>query len=158
MSQWFRVFGRNEVQIAPAAVVEALHGLGVETTGNFRGDDLGWFWAEFVLDPEEPPLRLERYLTKEDEIRADLNSWAAWLEGTGDSPQHVRLMQHVISTAQLFTMHQPIEDADEIEADPAKEQVFVGLCQFLARTTDGVYQVDHQGFFAADGTRLVPEE
>jgi hypothetical protein len=33
----------------------------------------------------------------------------------------------------------------------------VGLCRFLARATDGFYQVDDEGFFEADGTLLVKE-
>ena len=32
------------------------------------------------------------------------------------------------------------------------------VCRFLARATDGIYQIDGQGFFAADGTLLVTEE
>jgi hypothetical protein len=157
MSQWFRVFGRNDVQPAPAALLEWLHGQGVEVTGNFRGDDLGWFQAELLVDPDAAPLRLDRYLAKEDDIRGELNTWAAWLESAGDSPTHLRLMQHVVGTMQLFTLHQPIEEAEEIADEPLVETLCIGLCQFLARATDGVYQADHQGFFAADGTVLVPE-
>lgn len=156
MSQWFRIFGRNDVQPAPAALLDALRDLGVETTADFRGDDLGWFRANFRIDADAP-LRLERYLTKEDAIRGDLNTWAAWLESAGDSPTHLRLMQHIISTTQLFTLHQPLEEADEPEIDLRIEAVSLGLSQFLARLTEGVYQADHHGFFAADGTLLVPE-
>lgn len=158
MSQWFRVFGRNDVQLAPAALLEWLHGQGVEATANFRGDDLGWFEANVRFDADTPPLRIDRYLTKEDEIRGELNTWAAWLESTGDTPTHQRLMQHVISTTQLFTLHQPLEDADELESEPRVPYRCVDLCRLLARTTDGIYQVDHHGFFDADGTLLVAEE
>jgi hypothetical protein len=157
MSQWFRVFGTNNEQPAPAVLLEELRRLGVEPTGRFRGDDLGWFSAELVFDPDAVPLRLERYLTKEDEIRADLNTWAVWLESAGDSPTYLRLMQQVISTMQLYTVHQPIEEADVIAEDPLVERVCIGLCQYLARETVGVYQADHHGFFAADGTLLAPE-
>ncbi len=157
MSPWFRVFGTNDVQPAPAALLEQLHCLGIEATGKFRGDDLGWFQADLVFDADSPPLRLERYLAKEDKIRAELNTWAAWLESAEGNANYLRLMEHVIGTQQLFTLHQPIEEADEISDDPQVEELCVGLCRFLAREIDGVYQVDHQGFFAADGTLLVPE-
>jgi hypothetical protein len=157
MSQWFRVFGSNEVQPAPAALLAELRRLGVEATGNFRGDDLGWFLAELVIDDDIIPLRLERYLTREDDIRADLNTWAAWLESAGDSPVHVRLMQQLIDTTQLFTLHQPIEETDDSANDPGVENLCTGLCQFLARETSGIYQADHHGFYAADGTLLAPE-
>jgi hypothetical protein len=157
MSQWFRVFGRSEAAPPPEALLEELHRLGVEAKSHFRGDDLGWFAAEIQLDPDSPPLQIERFLTKEDEIRGELNTWAAWVESAGDRPEHLRLMQHLINTVQLFTVHHPIEETDEGESDLDVESVCVALCRFLAQATDGVYQVDHRGFFAADGTLLVAE-
>jgi hypothetical protein len=157
MSQWFRVFGSNDVQPAPAALLAELRRLGVEPTGNFRGDDLGWFSAELTFDPDAAPLRLERYLTIEDEIRAELSTWAAWLESAGESGLYLRLMQQVIDTRQLYTLHHPIEEAGEDTDDPRIESLCVRLCQFLARETAGIYQADHQGFFAADGTLLAAE-
>jgi hypothetical protein len=157
MSQWFRVFGRSDVPPAPDAVMEKLHRLGVEAKGHFRGDDLGWFAGEIRLDPDSPPLQIERFLTKEDELRGELNTWAAWVESAGDGPEHLRLMQHLVSTVQFFTLRQPIEEADEERPDAEVEKLCEALAQFLARVTEGVYQIDHRGFFAADGTLLVAE-
>jgi hypothetical protein len=157
MSQWFRIFGRNDVQPAPADLLEALRDLGVEATAHFRGDDLGWFQADFTFDADAPSLRLERYLTKEDAIRGELNTWAAWLENTGDSPTHLQLMQDIINITQLFTLHQLSEDADDPETDPHMEAVCLDLCQFVAKLTEGFYQADHHGFFSSDGTLLVAE-
>jgi hypothetical protein len=37
------------------------------------------------------------------------------------------------------------------------ERLCLTCCRHLAAVTDGVYQADHGGFFAADGTLLVPE-
>jgi hypothetical protein len=157
MSQWFRIFGGNEAEPAPAAVLEWLRGQEVEVRGSFRGDDQGWFQAELNYDADAVPLRLERYLTKQDDIRNELNSWAAWLESVGDSPTHQRLMQHIIGAPQLMTLHQLLEDVEDSPDDPLVEKLCVGLCQLLARATDGIYQVDHHGLFASDGTLLVPE-
>jgi hypothetical protein len=153
MSQWFRVFGTNETQPAPAALLEHLHTLGFEVAGHFRGDEQGWFRAELVLGEEEP-IPLERFLTREDDIRDQLNTWAAWLETVAGSPHQARLMQHIISTTQLFTLERPVETLDE---EPV-EQMCLVLCRFLATATDGVYQVDNHGFFAADGALLVRED
>jgi hypothetical protein len=99
------------------------------------------------------PVHLERYLATEEGIRADLNSWAAWLETADYSPNHGPLMQHVISTRQLFTLRRPIDHADEVLV----EKLCLGVCRFLSGITDGVYQVDDEGFFAADGTLLLQE-
>jgi hypothetical protein len=145
---WFRVFGINDAQPDPAAVLEFLHGQGGDVAGHFHGDDLGWFRAELLLGGT--PVSLERYLTAEDDIRNDLNTWAAWLESVPANPHQGPLMQHMIGTKQLFTLQVP-GDAN------CQDQV-TNLCRYLARQTDGVYQVDQQGFFAADGTLLVPEQ
>ena len=91
-------------------------------------------------------LQLERFLAEEEGIRAELNSWAAWLETRENAPEHVRLMERMIQTKQLFTL-QSIEESAQAER----------LCRFLAEITLGVYQIDVRGFFAADGVLLVPE-
>lgn len=144
---WFRVFGTNDAQPSPAAVLEFLHGQGGEVSGRFHGDDLGWFRADLLL--AGIAVSLERYLTAEDDIRDDLNTWAAWLESVPANSHQGRLMQHMIGTKQLFTVQVP---------DGVDPTAIEDLCRFLARQTDGVYQVDGRGFFAADGSLLVPEQ
>ena len=96
MSQWFRVFGVSEIQPEPAAILEHLRGLGVEADGHFRGDDQGWFAADIGLVQGEAPLQLERFLSTEEGIRAELNTWAAWLETCDYSPNSQKLMEHVV--------------------------------------------------------------
>ena len=100
------------------------------------------------------PLRIERYLGTEDDIRGDLNAWAAWLETLEGNAHAGRLMQHVIGTTQLFTLQQPVRASEAGYAARLSRAV----CEFLAHTTDGVYQMDGQGIFAADGTPLVHAE
>jgi hypothetical protein len=153
MSLWYRVFGTNDVQPEPAALLEAVRALGIEATAEFGGDEQGWFRVALTFAADATPVHLERYLATEEGIRADLNSWAAWLETADYSPNHGPLMQHVISTRQLFTLRCPIDHADEVLV----ERLCVGVSRFLARTTDGVYQVDDEGFFAADGILLLKE-
>jgi hypothetical protein len=157
MSQWFRIFAARDAAVEPAALLEHLHAQGLEVSGHFRGDDLGWFRAELVFAEDAPPVQLDRYLVKEEEIRGELNSWAAWLEEQEDNPHHARLMEQVIAAVQLFTLHQPIEEADDLEDAAFVERLCTACCRFLARETDGIYQVDRRGFFTADGTLLVPE-
>ena len=96
----------------------------------------------------EPPLALECFSADEDGIRAELDSWAAFLE-TGDGPHAVPLMERAIQTRILFTLHDPTED--EFERD------CVALCRQIAHVTAGFYQIDDIGFFDADGTLLVNE-
>jgi hypothetical protein len=150
---WFRVFGANDARIEPAELLAHLHELGAKVEAHFRGDDLGWFAAELVVAADETPLHLERFLESEEGIRAELNTWAGWLETCDYSPNHQRLMQHMVSTTQLFTIRRPIDHANEILV----ENVCVGSCLFLAQKTEGVYQIDDRGFFAADGTLLLQE-
>jgi hypothetical protein len=148
MSQWFRVFGTSDAEPQPAALLEHLKGQGTRVTGHFHGDDQGWFQAD-LIGAGDGALHLERYLAKEEGVRDILNTWAGWLETAGHSPNHARLMQHMISTAQLFVLERPGEQVDE--------SLCIGICRFLAQQAAGVYQVDGEGFFSPDGTLLLQE-
>ena len=148
MSRWYRVFGRGEEQPPPEALLEHLRGLGVMGSAHFRGDDDGWTSFEIAPSEGTPPLLLECYLSSEPDIRSELNTWAAWLETCEEGPHHLALMERVIQTKQLYTLLSTLPGADDVRDN---------LCRFLARTTDGVYHVDGEGFFAADGTLLLRE-
>lgn len=136
----WRVFGINDAPIDPAWLLDHLHALDFEITGQFKTDEDGWFHADLVHD--DCRIELDRFLSSEEGVRAELNTWAAWLEE--HSPDH---MQHLISTRQVFTVH----------ADEADDGVSLAICQYLAKQTDGIYQVDGRGFFSADGTLIVAE-
>jgi hypothetical protein len=153
MSYWYRVFGASAVPPDADALLQHLQNLGLAVTGRFEGDEHGWFRAELFSAEMHEPIELERYLATEEGIRDELNAWAAWVEATGDSSTHVRLMQHAVSTAQLLTLECPGDAPHQGTLD----RVCLAACQFLARQTAGVYQVDGQGLFAADATLLVPE-
>jgi hypothetical protein len=145
---WCRVFGVSPAEPSPAGLLEHLQGLGLAATGQFAGDGQGWFRAEIQGDGAAPPFILERYLVSEEGIRAELNNWAAWIETTGDGAPQNRLMQHLISTTQLFTLTQP---------NGAVGALAAAVCRWLARETGGVYQMDEQGFFDAAGGSLLKE-
>jgi hypothetical protein len=149
---WYRVFALSEAGPAPEQVREFLHALDPKARGNFHADEQGWFAVDIKIPGEETGIRLERFLSSEEGIRAELNTWAAWLETQENNPHVGRLMQHMISTKQIFTLQE----------DPSSGQstadVCTGLCRFLAELSDGVYQADAQGFLDAAGLLLVPEE
>ncbi len=96
---------------------------------------------------------LARFLTAEDDLRDDLNGYAAELETMDYEPNHRMLMERVIQTQQLITLRKPIDHADEIRLD----RLLLTAVQFLAAATDGIYQIDGQGWFAADGVKLLTE-
>jgi hypothetical protein len=152
MSPWYRVFAVNEVHPEPAALLAHLHGLRLAVTGRFRGDDQGWFRAELLLPEEDWAIEVDCYLATEEDVRQQLNTWAAWLETTPEGPVQDRLMLHVIGTRRVFTVH-----AGENAEEPPME-LCLAVCRFLAAATAGVYQIDGEGFYAADGTLLVAEE
>lgn len=150
---WHRVFGRSASPVSPAALAAHLHAAGVRCEPHFRGDDLGWTGGELRLPGGGTPVLLDRYLADEDDLRADLNAHAAELETMTYSPNSGPLMERVIGTKQLVVVRRPADHADEATLDRAVTLA----CQFLAAGCDGVYQADGQGWFAADGTLLVPE-
>lgn len=145
---WYRIFGGSSDMPSPAAIQEFLNCRYASVAAAFAEDDTGWYQADLAVDGFS--LRLERYLADEPGIRAELNSWAAWLETRENAPEHIRLMERMIQTTQLFTL--------QSEEDSARaESVCVALCRFVAERTAGVYQIDGSGFFAVDGSLLVAE-
>jgi hypothetical protein len=150
---WYRVFGRSDGEVSLAALLRHLHEAGLNLTGEFKGDDLGWWGGELILAGGGTPVYLERYLADADNLRADLNSWAAWLETADYDLNNEMLMERVIQTRQLFTLRRPVDHADEV----ALELLCSETCRFLAELTDGVYQLDDVGWFAKDGTMLLRE-
>ncbi len=128
MGLWYRVFGQRDNIVPPDGLLAYLHTQGIEAAGRFDGED-DWLSAEIIL-ADSMILSLERFPSTETGLRAELNSWAAYVE------------------------------TYEHEPDQAKEPVdplTIRLCQYLARVTEGVYQVDTWGFFTAEGTLLLRE-
>jgi hypothetical protein len=150
---WYRVFSLSDSPVSPAKLVEHLHALSLPVTPHFKGDDLGWTAGELVLPGGGTPVQLGRYLAAEDDLRDDLNAYAAELETMDFSPNSPALMQHVVQTKQLVTLRRPLDHADEATLD----RLCLEAVGFLAANTDGVYQIDGQGWFAADGKLLLQE-
>jgi hypothetical protein len=149
---WSRVFGSIVDEPSLAALVEHLRVTGCDVVPHFKGDDLGWTEGELHL-PGGSPVMLARYLTAEDELRDDLNAYAAELETMDYDPNHRTLMERVIQTHQLITVRRPVDHADESRL----ERLIELTVRYLATATAGVYQVDGLGWFAADGTKLLTE-
>lgn len=150
---WYRVFGLQPDEVHPAALAGHLHAAGLPVEPHFKGDDLGWTAGELRLPDGGTPIYLERYLTNEDDLRDELNAHAAELETCDYSPNHADLMRHVIQTQQLVTIRKPLDARDEVML----ERSLVEACRFLAAQTDGVYQIDGQGWFDPNGTLLLQE-
>jgi len=149
---WQRVFGRSDSGLTPGRIAEGLAAAGHICVPHFKGDDLGWTSGElhFALGS---PILLARYLTKPDDLRADLNAFAAELETMTYSPNAAGLMERVIQTRQMVTLRKPFDHADEVELE--------AVCEFLMRSlaiaSDGLYQIDGRGWFTATGELLVQE-
>lgn len=150
---WYRVFGRSLEHVPPVALAEHLHAARVAVEPHFKGDDLGWTSGELHLNGLNTPVHLDRYLSGIDDIRDDLNAYAALLETCDYSPNHGPLMERVIQTQQLIVIRKPLDAMDEVSL----ETILVESCRFLASRTDGVYQIDGQGWFAANGELLLEE-
>lgn len=146
---WQRVFGRSDTGLTPAQIAE---GLPYPCVPHFKGDDLGWTSGELHF-PSGSPILLARYLTKPDDLRADLNAFAAELETMTYSPNAPALMERVIQTRQMVTLRKPFDHSDETKLDAICEY----LVQALASASDGDYQIDGKGWFTATGELLVQE-
>jgi hypothetical protein len=154
MCCWRRVFGITDTQPEPAALANGLQPVAPSLRVHaVKAGERGWHRTEIQWAGGATPLVVERFWRDEEGIREELQAWAAWVETCADNPHHERLMQHLTSTQQVFTLRSVPEHHDAGGLD----HVCQAICQYLARVTDGVYQVDQQGFFDRDGTLLLPE-
>ena len=151
MSSWYRIFASLETIPEPAGIESVVAGSGVDARISWSADVAGWYRADIALG--QSSLVVERWLVSEEGIRAELNTWAGYLETCSDSPNHEALMERAIQARQLFTLQRPTEQANEEIGDRLCE----ALSRYLAALTQGFYQVDERGFFSADGTLLVRE-
>ena len=149
---WYRVFCRGGEEIKPSEVLARLQEKGVTLSGHFKGDDLGWTSAELQIGTGTP-LLVERFLTKEDDLRNDLNTWAAYLETLNYSEENVPLMERMIQTQQLYTIREPINHSNEIVVKEACRQ----LSEILAQSADGFFQIEDDGWYDAQGNLLIKE-
>src|SRR5262245_32734997 len=101
MSRWYRVFGGSEVEPAAAALLAELRRLGIAAPVRFHGDDQGWFRAVIHEPDGLTILEMERYRADEEGIRAELNTWAAWIETAASGPVQEALMQRVVTARQV---------------------------------------------------------
>ena len=85
MSRWYRVFGSAAEQPRPEELLEVLRTLGVTAPVRVRGDEDGWTALEVVLAEGAGALAGRVLPGGETGIRAELNTWAAWLETCGAS-------------------------------------------------------------------------
>src|SRR5262245_51521004 len=106
MSLFCRVFAATDAPPATADVEAYLEGLGAATVALFDEDEGGWYRAELLLGGGAP-LVLERWLPEDEGIRAELSSWAAYLETLDYSPHAGPLMEKAIQARQLFVLRRP---------------------------------------------------
>lgn len=140
---WYRIFAANAAEPDAAGILEWLN-RAAAVRGRFQGDDAGWFHAE--LQSDDLTLLLDRYTADEEGIRGELNTWAAVVEAGNEGERETALMERLIQSQQLFTL----EGAE----DATSQRLCVALCQYLAQTSDGVYQIDGEGLFTGDGRLL----
>jgi hypothetical protein len=143
---WYRVFVASAAAPDPDALLALLNRF-APAEGSFRADAAGWFHADF--DCDDIPLSLDRYSADEEGVRQELNTWAAFVESLPGGADNAALMERLIQTAQLFALEGPPTARGRL--------LCVVVCDFLARLADGVYQIDGEGFYAADGRPLARE-
>lgn len=149
---WYRVFCRSKCEVRPGELLSQVQQPGRPVTGDFRGDELGWTSAAFKLG-SGTPVFVDRYSTADDGLRDDLNTWAGYLETLDYSPNHIRLMEHVIQTQQLLTIRKPIDHPNE----SAIEELCQAICRIIAVAGEGIYQIEGTGWYDATGELLLPE-
>jgi hypothetical protein len=149
---WYRVFCRSAGSLEPRDLAGRLATSGRAVRAEFEPNDRTWSSGALRLG-SGTPIYVERFDTATDELRNDLNTWAAYLETLDYSPNHTRLMEHVIQTRLLFTIRKPLDHPNESAVD----DVCRALCGELATVGDGIFQIEDEAWYSADGTMLLQE-
>lgn len=150
---FFRAFCRSATELAPAALAEHLHAAGLAVVPHFTGDALGWTEARLTLPGGGSPVPIARYLTADDNLRKDLNGFAAEVEAMDFYPGRYALMERVIQTQQLVVVRRPLDHADETTLDRLCWEVV----RLNAEAGDGLVQIDGRGWLTPSGEVLVSE-
>lgn len=143
--RWRRIFARRETVPPLERIREALACHHWPLEGSYVYDDTGWIEATFETMSGNFRWTIRRYTRADDDIRGELQSWAAFVETFPDNPHCQVLMNHLTGTQQVFTFEQP---------DGMPDQTSLALCRCLAQAAEGVYQIDGSGFFTATGESL----
>ena len=149
MAGWFRVFLLQEEGPEPFRIMECLQSLVPEVKGKFRTDEDGWF--QLILDHSSiGELTIDHFLTSEKGVRAEINTWAAWLE----SKQQFDLMERIIQVKQILSF----EVTPEMDDNVSDALVYKRLALALAALAEGFVHMDGVGFLEPDGTVLIEDE
>src|SRR5207245_933850 len=97
---WHRVFGTSSASVPPEALLQHLKEDAAYASAQFQGDKQGWFRVEVSRSADPSTFVIERFLSSEEGMRDELNTWAAWLEV--NARDAAPLMQHMIGTSQVF--------------------------------------------------------
>jgi hypothetical protein len=147
---WWRVFGIENIEVTPEEICTELTRQDLQFRPTFRGDDQGWFAAQLEME-HETSIQIERFLVREERMRGELNTWCAWLETQPNSAGQQRVLDALVAATQIFTLQEESEHLD------MPTVVCEDLSRWLAIKLNGIYQVDGQGFFDADGNLLAAE-
>jgi hypothetical protein len=136
---WARVFSPTETELAVPLIQQRLHELGVPDFVEVKGDELGW------TSLRADTLVIERYLLEADDLRGELDAWAAVVEAWDAGSVGRDLMQRFITVRQVVTL------------TGLDCQLLTTLAQFFAGALSGFYQVDEVGIYESSGQILVAE-
>ncbi|MCS6975473.1 MAG: hypothetical protein NZM31_00505 [Gemmatales bacterium] len=146
---WFRVFANSEVVPSPETIAEGVRQTFPHLRLTFTADEEGWLECDLSDPATGKHWLLRRYSRKSDDIRGELQSWAAWVEWQPPSPHQQPIMERLMTAQQVFVFG--------ADADPVSDHLGLTLMQFLADCCNGIYQIDGRGFYAADGQLLLAE-
>lgn len=153
MANWIRIFGTTGQAPRVSALVEHLDGLGIEVTWEVMGDDKEWEQVSLQTATMPAPLMIERMPTDDSEIRDEVDPLIQWLETVDDVLDVDEIERALGGTRQLFIIGMPVGGQGTTNVEHLSNK----LSQFLARQTQGIYQVAEAGFYDAEGRLLLEE-
>lgn len=156
MAYWMRVFGTSAICPKASELLEVCLRQGMEAESEVLGEDDDWEQVTFRSPGAAEGLMVERVGGGEfgaEEVAEEVRPVLQTFEGR-DEPEAQQVLTKIRNTRQLFIVGIPTGTPTQ---SPLR-RVSVALAEYLARTTEGIYQIPDRGFFGPDGSLLVADQ
>jgi hypothetical protein len=144
-----RVFSRSENVPTLTALQDAFeeHDIGAEIShGNEPVDMTSTEWTDIHItyQTDRQPVRIERLVSSGD-IKREYGTFLEAIAGKPDSPEKRDVTAQLEASSQVYVFTVPTEDIAE-----DGWRMMSTAQQFFVENTDGILQVDGEGFFYLD--------
>lgn len=150
MPRWIRVFGTNQQTPRASEIQTSLLRCGMFVQSDVDGDDGSWEQVRLRHELASESVQLELLPPDDPELADEIEPILDWLSEQPGSPNAQVLRETLSRVSQVYIIGVP----DSAQLGTPNGQMTILLARLLSRWSDGLYQVDNEGFYDRHGTLL----